>query len=387
MGVLLFALSITVLRYGTTARVDLPALGLALASVAILSCAGGGWRAGVAGFLAGGALLTKPTFMAAAAAGLLVSGSRGWRTLLAWIGGFALAVASGLWLFGSSPTDVAQHLWTLNQLPWDPAGMATLTGQVLARHPILAAGLVLFLVQRAGARDAFWWYAVFALAGIVLAGKIGADENYFLELIAVACVGALRFAGMRQGASPGAPAGVGATAHGADSPADTWRERRPGPMISLLVAIQILMYLPVDPAPVFTRTYEQELAGSSTRFTPSASEAEAGALVVAELRQEGSVLSQSPGLMIAAGRPVLWDAYQFTQQAKAGRWDDAPLASRVEAGAFELILMQSDPAAATDYFPARVVAAVEARYTLHRDLGPWRLLKPKFQQGADVERP
>ncbi|MEI6149554.1 MAG: hypothetical protein WCS01_10690 [bacterium] len=377
MGVLLFALSITVLRYGTTARVDLPALGLALASVAILSCAGGGWRAGVAGFLAGGALLTKPTFMAAAAAGLLVSGSRGWRTLLAWIGGFALAVASGLWLFGSSPTDVAQHLWTLNQLPWDPAGMATLTGQVLVRHPILAAGFVLFLVQRAGARDAFWWYAVFALAGMILAGKIGADENYFLELIAVACVGALRFAGM----------GQGATLRGVDASADARRERRPGSMISLLVAIQILMYLPVEPAPVFTRTYEQELAGSSTRFTPSASEAEAGALVVVELRQEGSVLSQSPGLMIAAGRPVMWDAYQFTQRAKAGRWDDAPLASRVEAGAFELILMQSDPAAATDYFPARVLAAVEARYTLHRDLGPWRLLKPKLQQGADVERP
>jgi len=382
LGVLLFALSTATLRYGTTARVDLPALGLALASVATLSAAGVGWRAGVAGFLAGGALLAKPTFVAAAAAGLLVSRRQGWRALTAWAGGLALAFAAGLWLFGSSPADVARHLWTLNRLPWDPVRLVTLAGQVLARHPILAAGLVLFLVQTSRTRDAFWWYAVFAFSGVAFAGKIGADENYFLELVAVASVSAVRWAGRRQSASPTPPDAV-VTARGADPLAGEPREPRPCPAIPLLAAIQILMYLPVEPAPVFTRTYEQELAGSSSRYTPSASEAEAGAGVVAELRHAGSVLSQSPGLMIAAGRPALWDAYQFTQRANAGRWDDAPLARRVEEGTFDLILMLSDPAAATNYFPARVQAAVAARYVLHRDLGPWRLLKPRLTPEAE----
>jgi hypothetical protein len=147
-------------------------------------------------------------------------------------------------------------------------------------------------------------------------------------------------------------------------------------VLCLIAAVQVMMYLPVEPVPIFTRTYEQELAVSSTRLTPSAKETEAGALVVAELRYARSVLSQSPGLMIAAGRPATWDAYQFTKLALAGRWDDADMVHSVESGEFDLVLMQST-AAAADYFPARVRDAVDARYTLHRDLGPWRLLKPK----------
>jgi hypothetical protein len=53
------------------------------------------------------------------------------------------------------------------------------------------------------------------------------------------------------------------------------------------------------------------------------------------------------------------------------------MAAGVEHGSFDLVLALSDPAAATNHFPPRVQAAVDARYTLHRDLGPWRLLRPK----------
>lgn len=356
LGALLFVLSTTTLRYGTTARVDLPALGLALTSLAALVLAGRAWQTGLAGFLAGCALLTKPTLAAAAGAGLLVSGGRGWRPMASWAAGFALALGAGSLLFGSSAADVVNHLWTLNRLPWSLAGLGTLAGQTLARHPILAAGLVLFLAGAARQRDAVWWYAVFAIPGALLAGKVGADENYFLELIAVACVGTLRVA---------------------RDLADARRDAGVALAVTLLAAAQVVMYLPVEPAPVFTRTYEQELAVNSTRFTPSQAESEAGALVATELRHAGSVLSQSPGLMVAAGRPPTWDAYQFTQLARAGAWDDRQLAARVAGGEFDLLLMLSDRAVATNYFPARVLSAVDDRYMLHRDLGPWRLMKPK----------
>jgi hypothetical protein len=369
LGALLFMLSTTVIRYGSTARVDMPGLGLALVSIAMLSGGGSSWRVAAAGFLAGGALLTKPTFLAAAAAGLVVSGGRGWRALVSWTAGFALAMVVGVRLFGAQQAAVIEHLWTLNQLPWHLSTLGALAGQELARHPIVIAGFVLFMFRTAATRNVFWWYAVFACAGAGLAGKTGADANYFLELIAVACIGAVRLGGVGEGSAT--PETV--TSGGGLGPCLA----RGTQVMPLLAAIQVLMYLPIEPAAVFTRTYEQELAGRASRYTPLSSEAEAGALVVAELRQAGTVLSQSPGLMIAAGRAPTWDAYQFTQRARAGRWDDAPLAQRLADGAFDLVLLQSDTAAAEDYFPPRVRQALDEGYELSRELGPWRLMRRK----------
>jgi hypothetical protein len=357
-GSLLFMLSTTALHYGTTARVDLPALALALASIGVLTTAPPRGRAFVlAGLLAGGALLTKPTYVAVVATGLLTTSLRGWRPLTSWMTGFGVALIASIPLFNAAPANLINHLWTLNQLPWDPVSLGRLIGQTLARHPILATGLVLFLFRTAKKRDAFWWYAILALPTILFAGKTGADENYFLEIIAIAVVASVRLAQeLAEEATP------------------QHHDTAPGSVLLLLAAMQILLFLPIEPTPVFTRTYEQELAATATRLTPSPDEAQAAALVVSEIRAAGSVLSHSPGLLIAAGRPAGWDAYQFTRRANAGRWDDAPLAARVADGTFDLVLMRSD--AATNYFPARVRAAVEARYTLHRDLGPWRLMKP-----------
>jgi len=351
VGALLFVLSPVALRYGTTARVDLPALAMALASAASLSCGAGPWSRVAAGLLAGGAMLTKPVFFAAAAAGLLVSWRAGRRPLAYWTAGLAAALVAGFFWFGAPAGNVVRHLWTLNQLPWNAGGLVRLAGQTMARHPLLFAGFVLFIGRRPDTRDAFGWYAVCALPAVLTAGKTGADENYFLELLAVACVGAARLAADRA-------------------------------FLPILAAIQVMLYLPVQPALVFTRTYEQELAETSSRFTPSSRERDAGSLLVAELRQAGRALSQSPGLMLAAGRVPEWDAYQFTQRSRAKLWDDAPLANAVSNGAFDLVLMQSDPVAAANYFSPHVRSAVETHYTLHRAIGPWLLLRrqPSFSE-------
>ena len=50
----------------------------------------------------------------------------------------------------------------------------------------------------------------------------------------------------------------------------------------------MILYLPIEPAMVFTRTYEQELASTAVSNVPSESDLETGRTVIAELKASGT---------------------------------------------------------------------------------------------------
>lgn len=348
----LLVLSPVLLRFGAMERVDL--LGVAFAAVSLLLLERDTRRCTVAaGVLAGCALLVKPTLVAAAVAGLCVSLGRGRSRLAVFVPALAGSLAAGLLVsMVRAGSDPVAHLIRMNLLPADALHAADLLGTVFGRHPVLVAAMVLYLGLRCRDRDSLWWFGLASLAGCGLAAKIGSQENYFLELLFAGAAAAGRVAGSA-------------------------RPPLRGLAVWLLIA-QYLLYVPVRPATVYSRTYGQELAGTSTSVAPTAEERSMGELITAEIAAaQGMVLSEDVGYTLCGGKPELLEPYQFQQLARQGRWSDAPVVRAIQDGGFALIVLGTDPAAGeSEYFTRAMLEAMAGRYRIKRIVGRYFLLEP-----------
>jgi len=343
-----FALSITVLRYACMARVDMPALACALGAVAWLRRRGG-WALGGAAALAAAAMLFKPSLAAATLVGTCVALRRGRGSLLLWCTVWGGACAAGLLIGGAPPADLFRHLVVLNRLPLDPLSGLSRTAMFVSRHPVIVLGYAALILSSRLRHDPRWWYAMVSLTAVPLACKLGADQNYYVELIACGAIGLAAL--------------VADTPHAA-------------PVLTLLLAAQLALYLPIEPAPVFTRTYDQELTGGGARFTPRADDVAVGHAVVAELARGKQVLAQSPGLLLAAGQDIVFQPYQYTQLSRLGRWDAGPLAAAVASNQFDLVMLKADADDRANYVPQAVLDAVEATCREYRHIGPYMFYVP-----------
>ncbi len=57
---------------------------------------------------------------------------------------------------------------------------------------------------------------------------------------------------------------------------------------------------------------------------------------------QGPVLSENMGILIAAGKPVIYEPYGFAQLAYAGLWDESKILNRLDRGEFPLIILESN---------------------------------------------
>ncbi len=352
IGTGLFLLSPMVLRFGPMMRIDPLALGLSLQALRILERGQTPYKAALAAALAAAAILIKPSYCAAAlyVAFTLLKNRQIRPLAAAFVGGQTPVWFTGIILFLRESPELGLHLWTLQKLPADPWGTLAWLGPFAGTHAlVLAAGLLCMGTDPVfrGART----YARLACLPLLLqAWKTGAQENYLLEIWALACLGL----------------------------AVCWdRMRGQTPYIAwAAVLAQGLLFLPIAPAPVFSRTYGQEMsAGGRSAWTPDATDAEIGRLLLSELRSDaGPMLSSDLGYLLLAGRDVLFQPYQFGKRHRAGNWDLRALDAALDADTFRFILLKGNAASGGDpYFPPQQQALIAQRCTLHRVIGPWHL--------------
>jgi hypothetical protein len=321
-------------------RVDLLGLALSLASVALLP------RAVVpAGLLAGVALLTKQTFFAALLAGLaslwLVERRLAMLFAIAALLPVALTCAMLEWSTGGA---FLQNTVAANINPFHPAIARDLLRTFVEAQwlPLLLASI--YLAQRRPWRAAdsrllvlYWVAASLSLIGL---GKVGANNNYWLELAAASTVLAAR--------------GVG------------WllRHRAAWPALAaLVVAFGIVIG-----GPSGALTTAREIRGH-LKVPPA--DPDFVALVDLVRREPRAVIAEPMDVLALANRPVLLEPFVYNLLLDAGRWTPEPLLDRIcrqDIGLLVLGYPLASAAKLTDglyaLWPAPVLATLAATMQL-----------------------
>ena len=358
LGAAVFLLSPVMMRFGSMARVDPAGLALSLFAVWLLDRAPGTKQVFTAALLASAAVMVKPTFLAAPLYVLhRVCRARKGPDAAAMFAGAALPpLIIGILLFTRESPNLIQHLWVLQRLPADPGAALTWLGAFLGIHaPVTAIGILQAARPAREDADPFRVYARLTLLAPLLTFLVsGSQENYLMEFWAAACISAFSLL------------------------------HRPGQLPYVWLTVQLLLFLPVAPAPVFTRTYGQELpSGGRSAWTPTRADAETGFLLSQEIRSldedPAPMLSADPGHLLAAGREIIYQPYQFERLAAAGKWDPDPLHESIREHRFSLILLKGLAEDAADpTFSPETQAHIHEHYELHRVLGPWHLYRPAW---------
>ncbi len=364
----LFGASPLIWRYAVMARVDMAALAASLTALLLMERGTAGRGAGegegvrrsdrpamfrwfFAGLAASAALLVKPVFVAAPLAGLAAGLRQGRSKTISFAAGLALPLlGAGIWLLIRGERSVLEHFGAMNRIGVSIPLMIVIALGGAGRHPfVLLAFFTGF--RRLDHGSPRWWFALFMAASLLLGVKIGADSHYFIPpLIAAVLLAA---------------------------PLTSHVISRGGMKLLLLcLSAQLALYLPVAPRPVFTATYGQEVPAGHSALTPGESDREIGRLLVGEIvGVDGPVMADDPGYLLAGGREVLIQPFQYGRLAEAGRLDTDALTRRIEEGYFALIIIRDEQAggpSASD-FPPDVIESVRRNYQLHREIGPYLL--------------
>ncbi|MCG3175490.1 MAG: hypothetical protein MOGMAGMI_00419 [Candidatus Omnitrophica bacterium] len=320
------------LRASALFKMDMTALAWEWTALALAAAALSRTRIALAMLMILAAYLTKQTHVLAALPLVAaVAVDRGARQALV-CGGVLAALAVALTLILQAATSGAylDSVWTANLLGYHPRLALGHAAQYVRNHGVWfpAAVLGLWAAMRgpapSGAKRALVIYIPSALFSGALAGKVGAGENYWLQMTPVLYIGAALVMGLR-----------------GNSPA-IW---------AVLVAAVLSV------SQVWTSTAGQARALADQRRTL--------APVVAALeRTRGEVLSEDLSLPLRAGKTVHYCPFEYTQLADLGRWDQTAFVESVRRGDYELLIFQTNVYAVrrTQRYSEAFINAVRERY-------------------------
>ncbi len=157
-------------------------------------------------------------------------------------------------------------------------------------------------------------YFVFAVLSTVSLGKTGSDDNYFIELTVAAVLAAGSF-------------------FSEDSKGkQVWMKALAG----ALLALQVFGY-----------GKDGLLSGKFASMR--------GELETLKKQQDeisglmrlagGEILCENMGLLVANGRPITYQPFEFTQLADQGYWDASPILSKLKRRNFSMVLLNVNPMA------------------------------------------
>ena len=366
-GLLFLAQPMTV-RWGCLARIDLLALAWALAGALVFALARQGWgRALLCSVLLLLAVFTRQSEVAAALAVLITAArlqkSQLPRLVVPLILLGAGALATLLLLTSGAAWE---NLVVANANAFSLERTASMLAELAGRAPVpLVGGAVFALLWRRTHRGEHPWtclgasllatYLGTAFLVSLSVGKIGSNVNYLLELLAVACAATGALVAMlsdRAGRRPG-----------------TWG----WPWLVAAVALLGSTWPP--------RTTHAKLDTPAVRVPHER--------VVAFLRElDGPVLAEDTTLLLLAGRPLLYQPFEYNQLHRQGLWDQAPILRAIEQRELALIVLnfQLDHPHpyALDRFSGEQLAAMRSHYQLIGKQGYYHLYAPASPPG---ERP
>lgn len=351
---LLFLASPYVYHFAPLLRIDLPALLLSVIGILLLWSALPAQGAASAPRLALSALFlvlalyTKQSFIAAPlAAGVFLLLTRP---------SLALRFAVTLLILGLSPFLILQAL-TAGEFAFglltanvNPFKLSLLLSQIADFVRTFAVIIVLAIVGavvgRSGRLSLLGCYGVTAAASVLLAGKVGAWENYFLEALFMLCV----FAGL----------GLEALL------------RSPRRALQWLAPLALLLQLGL--------MWHDPRAGWQALDDVVASNRALAPLVA---RQDGMILSEDLGLLLVNGKDVPFFSFEYAQLAGVGRWDQRWETENLRQGRFALVILEQDTRADPDRyerFTREVLSALDSAYGVIASAGKYQVYAPQFPQ-------
>lgn len=366
---LLFLGSPYVYHWAPLFRIDLPALLLTTLGVLVLAAAPlhtemttrssqrsalrtGGRHVAVAAVLFVLALYTKQSYIAAPAAAavyLALNDRAALRRFLIVV--LAAGVLPFLAIEAATSGAFSFGLFTANV---NPFSLALLGEQLRSFVAAFAVIILLALIAVAGARprhglrDALrsvpllGWYGLFAVATVLLAGKVGAWENYFFEALFALCLG---------------------TGLGLDM-----LLRSPRPAVQRLAPLMLLVQLAL--------MWHDPRTGLRVMTEDGAANRALAPLIAA---QRGMILSEDLGLLLVNGQEIPYFSFEYAQLARVGRWDQHWELDNLRAGRFALVVLEKGTREDPDRyqrFTREVLSAVDEAYSLVGEAGKYRVYTP-----------
>jgi hypothetical protein len=304
--------NLTVLLWAPLHRVDMLAMCLTMTGLA-LATAGRTHSAALAFVLS---FMTKQTFLAAPAAVFLALWPDRRRAIV--FGALFVAIL-GLSMAAAQALSGGWFLWhtvLANLNPFHLETFAVTLGSFLQFNglPVLIATALLSMRPRPAER--LWRaYFVLSLLSVASVGKAGSSSNYWLEASA-ATAALLSMLCARQAAPVGA---------------DTMIPRAIG--AALLIAVPGYQAVFRDAAMLLSWPRPVQTTAEYARMVRDPD-------FVAFLASEpGPLLTDDPGLAVAAGKPLLFEATIFKILAEQGYWDERPILKAVNARQFTLVVL------------------------------------------------
>ncbi len=365
LAALLFLGSPYVFHWIALFRVDLLGLGFAFAGIYAV------WKAGreapgaraeriyllLALLLFLLALYTKQTLFAAPAAAFFALW-RSNRRLAAAYGLALVAIGGGVYLALDYFTGGALSfgLLTSNATVFMPEQLVNLLGNFSVTFPVLLALAFFGLVQRVqrGNINVLDWYAVTSFAALVMAGRTGAWENYFLEAIASACV--LAGIALAKWLSTRTP-----SAHS---------ESQALGGSSLRLALPLLLFA------------QLALMWADPRIAVDlmAKDFPANQALDALLRNtQGIIISEDMGALATSGKDVTYYTFQYSSLARSGKWDQSWELDGLRDGMFPLVILEHGTREDVDHyrrFTREFVSALDRYYGRVQTIGKYEVYAP-----------
>jgi hypothetical protein len=297
------------------------------------------------------ALYTKQTLFAGPVAAFLALWMRERRLaikfalILGAVGGAVYVVAdsltSGAFTFG---------LITSNATVFLPGQLLDLLGDFSAVFPVLILFGLWSLVRRFRDRHigVVEWYTVISLAGLVMAGRTGAWENYFFEVLATLCVVALSNPPLNEQSCkyPPFPSSLSES------------------LIPLLLLLQI-----------FLMKHDPRTAANLMALDLPANRQ----LAVLLARTPGTILSEDMGALVTSGKEVSYYTFQYTSLAQSHQWDQSWELNGLEDGTFPLVILQHGTREYVDLyrrFTREFVSSLDRYYANVQTIGKFEIYAP-----------
>lgn len=219
----------------------------------------------------------------------------------------------------------------------------------LQNHAILFLFSIVFIFDTLRNKEFSIWSVYFIISAItgISVGKIGANTNYFFELIALSCI----LTGLS----------IGRLKNCID-------EKKYFLFINSALVIQLILFLhmPFYSEPAITRSDRQNAAELSR--------------VV--LNTDGSVISEDGGIIVLNKKQVLFQPFEFTQLANQKLWNQDKFVNDIKNKRFSLLVFSFNIDCFFDKerLTPEMVDAIKENYHIERIIGDYFLYKPISKQ-------
>jgi len=355
---LLFSASPVVWRYSTMGRVDFLALFMMSASIFLLYKVKKIIEKNtdssllkfililLSSFFAISAVFVKPSYFPIIFSGIFVSLNFSMKDFFIFLSGLFLGLFSFfMWIIFTSQTAIFIHWTKMNMIGFSFANFAKIFFMFMRTHLFL---IILFIFAiRNFRKDRILGY--FSLASVVIAifaTKNGATESYFLPVLLCASLSAVNFV-------------------------STYKFKGSRYILLSIFAVQLGIFLPISPKPVFTATYGFDLPPSTSRVTPSEDDFAIGKALLNEINSvDGPVLCDEPGYLLLAMKDIYVQPYQYGFLVKRNIIDETPLKDAIQKGFFKLyVIRNTKNSKAKSYFSEEIINLIKSKYLLRTTIG------------------